>query len=141
MVPLPSFLTGYRSTALEPDELVTAVLVPRVAEGARSAFEKLGARRYLVISIVMAAVVLVFEGERIAEARVAVGACSPVAARLGSLEAALVGRGSDAVDAAMIREHLDVLAPIDDVRASAPYRLDAAAVSVRRALARCGAAS
>jgi CO/xanthine dehydrogenase FAD-binding subunit len=141
VVPMPSFLTGYRSTALAPDELVTAVLVPRATEGARSAFEKLGARRYLVISIVMAAAVVVLEGERIAEAKVAVGACSPVAARLGSLEAALVGREPDTIDAAMIREHLDVLRPIDDVRASAAYRLDAAAVSVRRALARCGAAS
>ena len=64
---------------------------------ARSTFLKLGARKYLVISIVMVAVV---DGDRrggtIAAARVAVGACSAVAQRLPALEAALVGRRLDA---------------------------------------------
>jgi aerobic-type carbon monoxide dehydrogenase small subunit (CoxS/CutS family) len=40
-----------------PDEIVTALHVPR-CDGARGRFEKLGARRYLVISIAMAAAVL-----------------------------------------------------------------------------------
>ena len=57
-----------------------------------SAFEKLGARRYLVISIAMvAARVVVAEDGRVAKAAVAVGSCSAVAQRLPALEAALVG--------------------------------------------------
>ncbi len=56
VLPLEDFLTGYRQTALGPDELVTAVLVPRECEGARAVFSKLGLRRYLVISVVMVAV-------------------------------------------------------------------------------------
>ena len=59
MLPLERFLTGYRQTALRPDELLTAVLIPRGArDDARSAFLKLGLRRYLVISVVMVAVVV-----------------------------------------------------------------------------------
>jgi CO/xanthine dehydrogenase FAD-binding subunit len=139
VLPLDGFLTGYRQTALGPDELLTAVLIPRGAEDARSAFLKLGLRRYLVISVVMvAAVVAVDADERIAEARVAVGACSPVAQRLRSLEAKLVGRFMDELDASTIAEHLSTLTPIDDVRATADYRLEAASVLVRRALASCG---
>ena len=60
--------------------------------GSRSAFLKLGARRYLVISIAMvAAIVEADEAGRVERARVAVGACSEVAQRLPALEAALLG--------------------------------------------------
>jgi CO/xanthine dehydrogenase FAD-binding subunit len=138
-LPLEAFLTGYRETALRPDELLTSVLVPRVDADARSAFLKLGLRRYLVISVVMVGVVvLTDDGDRIAEARVAVGACSPVAQRLRSLESQLVGRSMDELGDVTIEEHLSALTPIDDVRAAADYRLQAASVLVRRTLASCG---
>ena len=67
----------------------------------------------------------------------AVGACSPVARRLRSLESELVGRSSDDLGSVAVAEHLDALAPIDDVRATADYRREAASVLVRRALERC----
>ncbi len=140
VLPLEAFLTGYRQTALQPGELLTAVLIPRgAADDARSAFLKLGLRRYLVISVVMVAVVVTMgPDDRITEARVAVGACSPVAQRLRSLESRLVGRSPDDVDVASIADHLAALSPIDDVRATADYRREAAAVLVRRALLSCG---
>ena len=57
----------------------------------RSAFFKLGARRYLVISIVIVAVALdVVEGI-VRDARIAVGACSPVAQRIREAERRLIG--------------------------------------------------
>jgi CO/xanthine dehydrogenase FAD-binding subunit len=55
---------------------------------ARSHFLKLGARKYLVISIVMVAGVIEIDAAGvIAAARVAVGACSAVPQRLSALEA------------------------------------------------------
>lgn len=139
VLPLEAFLTGYRQTALRSDELLTAVLIPRGSEDARSAFLKLGLRRYLVISVVMVAVVVAVDADgRVAEARVAVGSCSPIAQRLRSLEAQLVGRHTDQVDAAAIAEHLSTLSPIDDVRATAGYRREASSVLVHRALESCG---
>ncbi len=135
---LEEFHTGYRETALRSDELLTAVLVPRGLEGARSCFLKLGLRRYLVISVVMvAAVVAVGPDHRIAEARIAVGACSPVARRLRSLEADLVGRSDEDLGDVATLEHLASLSPIDDVRGTADYRRRAALTLVRRALERC----
>jgi N-methylhydantoinase B len=50
---LGDFLRGNRQTALAPDEIATAVIVPKAMPGAWARFEKLGARTYLVISIVM----------------------------------------------------------------------------------------
>jgi CO/xanthine dehydrogenase FAD-binding subunit len=140
VLPLEAFLTGYRSTALRDDELLTAILVPP-ADGVRSAFRKLGLRRYLVISVVMvAAVVGVGADGRLADVRIAVGACSPVARRLRSLEDALLDRpagSAAALSPAEVRDHLGALEPIDDVRATAAYRLDVAAVQVTRSLAAC----
>ena len=57
-VPVGEFVVGNRRTIRRPDELVTAVLVPRPGSSARSAFLKLGSRAYLVISIAMVAVVV-----------------------------------------------------------------------------------
>ena len=134
-LPLADFITGYRKTALRPGELVAAILVPRGLESAGSAFLKLGARRYLVISIAMVAAVLKVEQGRIAAARVAVGACSPVACRLPALEAALLGKAAKAgFEDAITPGHLAGLAPIDDVRASAAYRRDAVCTLIGRTL-------
>jgi CO/xanthine dehydrogenase FAD-binding subunit len=139
-LPLADFILGARRTALEPGELVTAILVPAAPAATRSHFAKLGARRYLVISIAMVAVVIEPQGGRVARARVAVGACSAVARRLQALEAALAGAPLDAgLGALALEEHFQALQPIDDLRASAGYRREAARVLVRRALAHLGA--
>lgn len=123
-MPLSDFIKGVRKTALEPGELVVALHVPAIPEGMVGRFAKLGSRKYLVISIAMAAV-LIREGAdgRIEAARVAVGACSPVAQRLPALEAAMIGQRAEAVE--VTDAHLAPLSPIDDVRGSAGYRLGA----------------
>ncbi|MFI4998485.1 MAG: FAD binding domain-containing protein [Reyranellales bacterium] len=134
-LPLDAFITGNRRTAIAPGELVVAIHVPKPAHEARSAFLKLGARRYLVISIVMAAATLEIVEGRIAAARIAVGACSAVAQRLPALEAALAGAVLDdrLVDC-LDRVQLAPLSPIDDVRGSASYRSDAAVTLLHRLL-------
>ncbi len=134
-LPVQAFSTGYRQTALRPDEIVTALIVPK-RDGARSTFLKLGARKYLVISIAMvAAVVATDEAGTITEARIAIGACSAVAQRLTALEAALAGQPLASASGLVSADHLAGLQPIDDVRASAAYRLAAAEALVRDALA------
>ena len=135
-LPLAEFVRGNRQTACAADEIVTAILVPPWPDDTRSAFVKLGARRYLVISIAMvAAVVACDEQGRIARCGVAVGACSPVARRLAGLEAELVGRPlAHGVGAIVDARHLAPLDPISDIRASAAYRRDAVLTLVGRAL-------
>lgn len=134
-LPLRQFIVGARRTALVPGELVVALHVPRPRRPAESAFLKLGARRYLVISIAMAAAVLEWIDDRVAAARIAVGACSPVAERLPALEAALVGASRDGLAGRVDAAHLAPLSPIDDVRGSAAYRRDVVATMLRRLLA------
>lgn len=135
---LADFITGVRKSALRAGELVTAIEVPLLPDTARSAFLKLGARRYLVISIAMVAAVLVPDGKgRIASARVAVGACSPVAVRLRALEDALVGCSWSNAANIPANTYLSPLSAINDVRGSGAYRREAALELVRRALTTC----
>lgn len=138
-VGLAEFITGNRKTQRRADEILAAVLVPRGLEKAGSAFLKLGARKYLVISISMvAAVVDMDELGHVSQARVAVGSCSAVARRLFELEDLLVGQPAGPEIGATVRaEHVAGLSPIDDVRATSEYRRDASLTLVRRTLAAC----
>lgn len=132
LVPLSAFVDGYRHTVLQPGELVTAIEVRH--GGGQGDFLKLGARRYLVISIAMAASVIDLSAEgTIRTARVAVGSCSAVAQRLERLETSLIGKRPD--PALVTPLHLDHLTPLDDVRASATYRHAAALALVKDLLA------
>lgn len=136
---LSDFIQGNRKTARGRDEILTEVRIPRRWEHAASSFLKLGARRYLVISIVMvAANLLVGPDRRIREASICVGSCSPKAVRLLALERALVGIlvGPSMLDVIQA-EHFSLLSPIDDIRATAAYRREAAQTLVRRALDDC----
>lgn len=135
--PLQDFLIGNRRTARAPDELMTALVFSAESGASRSVFLKLGARAHLVISIVMVAAMLtVGRDGTIEKARIAVGSASAVAQRLHGLERHLVGLPANAA----IVDHLSatdfsILSPIDDARATAVYRVEAASELVRRALA------
>ena len=130
------FVLGNRRTVCAPHELVVAVEIPARSARARSIFIKLGGRRYLTISMTMVAVVTdVDAGGAVVGAGVAVGSCSACARRLPALERKLVGLSPGAdLAAAVERSDLAPLTPIDDLRASAEYRLDATATLLRRAL-------
>jgi len=136
---LGEFIVGNRRTMRRADEMLSAVIVPRELEDAHSAFLKLGARRYLVISIAMVAAVVKTDSRgRIAKARVGVGSCSVAARRLVDLERDLVGVTTvPGWTSRVSPKHLRDLSPIDDMRATAEYRTDAALTLVRRALEAC----
>jgi CO/xanthine dehydrogenase FAD-binding subunit len=134
-LPVAAFVTGSRAIVRRPEEMVTALIVPKPKDDARATFLKLGARKYLVISIVMVAAALEIADGTVARARIAVGSCSAVAQRLPALEATLAGQRLDAGLADLARpEHLAPLSPIDDIRGTATYRRDAALTVVQRAI-------
>lgn len=138
-LPIEDFILGPRSTAKTADELMVAITIPSVDDSARSAFFKLGSRRYLVISIVMASITLVADdNDCIQEIRIAVGACSPVAQRLRALETVLKGQSiHDDLVSLVTPGMLLALSPIDDVRGSGAYRMEAVQQLVCRLLAAC----
>jgi len=135
-IALAEFVTGNRATELQRDELLTDILIPKNSTQGAATFIKLGARKYLVISISMVSVRLCIGKNRtIDEAAISVGSCSAVAVRLSRLEAFLKGKIAttaliDQIDAVF----LDDLSPIDDVRATGSYRSEASLELVRRAV-------
>jgi len=102
-IPIDRFFTGYRKTALESDELITAVRFPI---GRQVAFRKVGTRAAQAISKVVLAVSLT-------PARVAIGSVAEVPLRAHRAEAAL--EGGDVAGA--IAAVADDIRPIDDRRA------------------------
>jgi len=142
-MPLADFIVGNRKTLRRAGEILSQIFVPRTVENAAAAFLKLGARRYLVISIAMVAVVIQKSpGGRVADARVAVGSCSAVAQRLTELEHALLGAPvAQGLGAVATTDHLKDLSPIGDVRATAAYRRHAALRLVQRVLDECAGSS
>ena len=134
-MPLAELVLGPRRTALRTGEILTAIHVPPPPDRARGAFEKAGARAYLVISIAMTAVAVRVTDGIVDHARVAVGSCGPKAVRLEALEREMIGARPSEVR--VEPRHLSALSPIDDIRADAAYRLGAVPVQIARALARC----
>ena len=138
-LPLRDFIVGNRKTCLRSDEILSSVIVPLRLQDAPSIFLKLGARRYLVISITMMAALLSHDRNgRVAAARIAIGSCSATAQRLLELEHDLAGQPLRHGLSSLVRaNHLTPISPIDDIRASAAYRRDATLTLVRRALDGC----
>jgi carbon-monoxide dehydrogenase medium subunit len=134
-LPVSGFVTGFRTTALDADELVTAITVPLVA-GRRGLFAKLGNRRAQAISVVhLAAVVHENEEGIVTAARLAVGSVAPTVVLLDAAAAALVGTRLDAAACNAASEAAAAaVTPIDDVRATADYRRDVVATLVDRTL-------
>ena len=142
-VGLADFIVGNRKTQRRPGEILSQIFVPRSVENAASTFLKLGARRYLVISIAMVAAVIQKDSSgRVSDARVAVGSCSVVARRLPELEHALIGSAvAQGLGSRVTPKHLKDLSPIGDIRATAAYRRDAALRLVQRTLDTCAGSS
>jgi CO/xanthine dehydrogenase FAD-binding subunit len=136
-IDISEFVLGNRQTARKSDEMVLGLRIPKCPSASSSAFLKLGARKYLVISIVMVSAVLEKAANgTVDRLRIAVGSCSEVARRLPGLEAALTGKPADELLAGLVTaDHLTPLSPIGDVRGSAEYRTDAALTLVRRSIA------
>jgi CO/xanthine dehydrogenase FAD-binding subunit len=115
-VALSDFYTGYKQMRRRPDQLVTAVRLPRRVYDVQ-VFEKVGARRAQAIAKVGLAITRSAEGWRIVAASVA-----PTIRRCPALEA-LVQSGAKLPDAGALLTALDRdVAPIDDIRSTARYR-------------------
>ena len=136
---LAEFILGNRKTQRRPEEILSQIFIPREIDNARSTFLKLGARRYLVFSIVMVAVVIDSDSaDCVRQARVSVGSCSAVARRLVELEHALIGAPVQVgIGSLATLAHMKELSPLSDSRATAGYRRDAALLLVQRALDAC----
>jgi CO/xanthine dehydrogenase FAD-binding subunit len=123
-VPYAGFHRGYKVMDLAPGELIAAIHLPRRdATAWRDGYHKVGTRKAQAISKVCFAGAVRFDGERVADVRLALGAVAAVPLRCTATEAVLRGERLDAgrVAAAQVALAAEV-APIDDYRSTARYR-------------------
>ncbi len=134
-VELKDFYTGVRRHILQPDELVTAVLIPKMTGNQRGVFLKLGLRKVQAISLVTMAAVLTQEGEKITNANITLGAVAPTIIHAERAEKFLIGKTlteKNILTAAELAQ--EAARPIDDIRGSASYREEISKVLVQRGL-------
>ncbi len=132
-LPLDRFYLGYMKNALQPGEFLQALEVPLPRAGQVLRAYKISKRFDCDISAVCAGFGLQFDGECIVAARLAFGGMAATVQRAGGSEAALLGRPWDeatlqAAQAALAQD----FQPLDDLRASAAYRLQVAQNLLRR---------
>jgi xanthine dehydrogenase small subunit len=142
-LPLENYFLDYGKQDRAPGEFVRVVRIPKFGDGEHFRCYKISKRFDSDISAVMGAFKLRLDGTRIAGARIAYGGMAAVPKRARAAEKALIETYLDRPET--LEEAIEALAqdfsPIDDLRASARYRLDAARALLRRALTEIGGTS
>ena len=119
-IPAQEFFIDFLTTALEPAELVTAILIPPLPGKAR--YRKFGRVDGDYATVSVAAIVQSKSGQCQA-VRVALGSVASHPVRSRALEATLTGRALNQESANRFARELAALAsPMSDVRGSADYK-------------------
>ena len=123
-LPYDGFHTGYKQMLLRPDELIARIRLPRDKKDWIQHYAKVGTRRAQAISKVCLAAAARIEAGAIRDIRIAFGSVAPTVVRAAATEASLRGQriAPGAIAAARAALERDI-APIDDIRSTARYRL------------------
>lgn len=125
-IAVEDFFTGYRTTVLAPDEVITKVIVPKRKAAMKLACHKVSKRLEDDISTVCLVLALTLDEQQtqIASARCAMGGMAAIPARANHIEQELVGQPytADTFTQAGVAVAQD-FSPMSDVRASSDYRL------------------
>jgi carbon-monoxide dehydrogenase medium subunit len=133
-VPIVEFINGFRTTVLAPDELVTGISVRALTDQQRGVFVKAGLRRAQAISVVHLTAIVTINGDLITGATLTLGSVAPMVVAVPRLGELLRGRHlDDASIADTVAAAVATAAPIDDLRATAEYRMSLVATMVDRA--------
>jgi aerobic carbon-monoxide dehydrogenase medium subunit len=137
VIPMDEFFKDYYETVLNPDELITEVMVPKLPPNSGAAYIKFLPRTADDYATVSAAAVLTLDksNKTIADVRIALGSVGVTPIRATAAEALLRGQPLKTEAFAEAGEKAkEAVDPISDFRGSAGYKKDMAAVFVRRAL-------
>ncbi len=135
-VGIAEFILGVRKTILEPGELITEIVLPRIAGRHLGSFIKIGQRQSLAISKTMIAVAATLHGGgAVKRIGIAIGAVAPTILRIEAAESLITGKKITAALAGEARKQaLEAVRPIDDIRSTAEYRRHVSGVITERAL-------
>ena len=139
-VPYDQFHTGYKTNVLAPDELVSAILIPRPKPGLQQYLRKVGPRNAMAISKVALAAVAQLEDGIIRDPRIGLASVSHSPVRCRATEAALTNQPPTPALIQQARAALTgEITPLDDIRSTARYRSQVAANLLEEFLRQLGA--
>jgi CO/xanthine dehydrogenase FAD-binding subunit len=124
-LPYEGFHTGYKRMRIEPDELISRVILPRARAGEtwKQYYRKVGTRKAQAISKICFAAAARMDGEQIVDARIALGSVAPTVVSCAKTCSILRGRKVDAETIRAAQQELAAeIVPIDDLRSTADYR-------------------
>lgn len=128
------FFVDLLTSALQPDEILTEIRIPKPAGKVGARYEKFN-KRAIDWAIVGVAAYLVFDGDIIKDVGIGLTAVGSTPVRATAVEAALRGQKWSADLARSASEHAaEGLDPPSDHNASAEYRLHLSGVLTRRAI-------
>jgi xanthine dehydrogenase small subunit len=126
-VPITNFYRGYKQFDLQPGELLSRIRIPLPEPSDLLRLFKVSRRRDLDISTFTAAIWMRLDGDKIAEVRIAIGACGPTVICARRTEDFLRGRLLDEETMRAAGEvAVSEISPISDVRGSADFRIQLA---------------
>jgi carbon-monoxide dehydrogenase medium subunit len=132
-IPVADFFVDYFTTALQPNEILTEIRIPKHTDWAAH-YEKLH-RVAQAWSIVAVAATVAVDGGTIRQAKVALTNMAAVPMRARAVEEALIGQQASAESIRAAAEHAaDGMNPMSDGNADAEYRSHLAKVLTRRAV-------
>jgi len=134
-VPLDEFYIDYKKSVMRADELLTSVTWNVPPQTSANLFYKLARRKGDAITVTGIAVMITAGDGVCSSARIALGSVAPTVFRARAAEDLLTGKALDeGIIEQAARAAADQCAPIDDIRASAGYRLQTAFSLTRRLL-------
>lgn len=134
-VPISEFVVCPRKTCLQAGEILTKIHLPSIQKNTAAHFIKFGRRNALSLSIVNEAICAVYDGEKIKDVRITIGACGPTPLRILEAEKYLEGKSVSQIDEKIVASlTARAVKPISDLRASEEYRRALAGALVCKSL-------
>ena len=136
-IPYSKFHSGYKQMDIRPDELLSAIHLPRLRGDRIHYYRKVGTRKAQAISKICFAGVAEVKGNAVTRVRIALGSVAPIPIRCERTEAVLVDQSLNAETIERAASTLAAeIAPIDDIRSTRDYRLQVSSNLLRDFLAR-----
>ena len=123
-LPVAQFITFAKQTLLQPDELVTEIMIP-LSDFPIVYYRKIGGRKVNAISKASFYAVAIKKDGIIEDVRIAFGSVAPTAVRDRACEEILIGTAETELDSkieSLRTLYVELLAPVDDTRSTADYR-------------------
>ncbi|MBU0558858.1 MAG: FAD binding domain-containing protein [Bacteroidetes bacterium] len=123
-IPLAEFLVSSYKTKIQPNEILTKIIIPNRYMNFHGLFYKLGRRRGVAISRITFAVLVRLENEIVTDFKFASGAITPIGKRFHEIEKTIIGKRVNEIEVKLTSRNIgEEILNITGVRWSTTYKI------------------